>query len=92
MVTEASKWTDTAKPIYNNPDETRLTISKLLQEVNQLCIQIKICSVYSKPFWNTHLTILSNSLRQLRKRFKRTSTPGNLAALNGARETFKKRN
>ena len=33
---------------------------------------------------------LSNNLRELRKRFKRTATPGNLAALNDAREKFKK--
>ena len=83
---ETSEWTDPANPIYNNPDETWLTVSNLLEEVNQQCIPTKICSVYSKSLWNTHLTNLSNSLRQLQKRFKRTSTPGNLAALNDARE------
>ena len=36
------------------------------------------------------LTNLSNNLRELRKRFKRTSTPGNLAALNDACEKLKK--
>ena len=75
--------------IYNSPDETWLTISKTLKKVNKLCIPTKICSVYSKPFWNKHRTNLNN-LGQLRKRFKRTSTPGNLAALNEAREKFKK--
>ena len=74
---EASKWTDPANPKYNKPDETWLTLSKLLEEVNRLCIPTKICSVHNKPFWNTHFTNLSNSTRQLRERFKRTSTPGN---------------
>ena len=76
--------------MYNNPDETWLTVSNLLEEINQLCTPTKICSVYSKPFWNKHFTNLSNSLRQLRKQFKRTSTPGKLAALNDAREKLEK--
>ena len=50
---EAGKKTDPANPIYKNADETLLTISKLLEEVNQLCNLTKICSVYSKPFCNT---------------------------------------
>ena len=87
---EASNWTDHVNRIYNSPDETCLTISKTLEEVNKLCIPTKICSVYSKPFRNKQLTNLSNNLRELRKRFKRPSTPGNLAALNDAREKFKK--
>ena len=81
---------DPANPIYNSPDETWLTINKTLEKVNKLCVPTKICSVYCKPFWNKHLTNLSNSLRELRKRFKRTSTPGILAAPNDARGKFKK--
>ena len=87
---EASNWTDPVNPIYNSPDETWLTISKTLEKVNKLCIPTEICSVYGKPFWNKHLTNLSNNLRELQKRFKRTSTPENFAALNDAREKFKK--
>ena len=85
----ASNWTDPANPMYNNPDETWLTISKTLEEVIKLYIPNKICSVYRKLFWKKHLTNLSNSLRELRKLFKRTSTPANLAALNDAPKNFK---
>ena len=61
-----------------------------MENVNNVCIPTKICSVYSKPFWNKHLTNLDNSLRELRKRVNRTSTPGNLAAVKDARKKFKK--
>ena len=61
-----------------------------MEKLKTLCIPTKICSIHSKPFWKKHQTNLSNSLRELRKRFKRTSTPGNLAALKDAREKFKK--
>ena len=45
---------------------------------------------YSRPFWNKHLTNLSNSSRELPKRFNRTSIPRNQAALKKAREQLEK--
>ena len=80
-----------AIPIYNNPDEAWLTIRQTLEDVDKFGIPIKICTVYSKPFWYKLLTDISNSLTELQKQFKCCSTLKNHAALKDAREKFRNR-
>ena len=75
--------------LYKDPNVAWRKMRYILEEVNQLCLNTKVISKHSKPFWTDVLTQLSNEVRALNKTFKRTSTTQNHAALTSARLWFK---
>ena len=82
-------FTDPNNLLYKDPNVAWRKMRYILEEVNQLCLNTKIISKHSKPFWTDVLTQLSDEVRALNKTFKRTSTPQNHAALTSARLRFK---
>ena len=49
---------------------------------------MKKCSQYSKPYWTSSLSTLSDNLRAARKSYIKRNTDTNLQKLNDAREAF----
>ena len=80
-----------AIPHANTLEDTRdlwaLACQTLLQAKSHAVPQKTVTS-HSKPYWNSQLTILSQNVRNTRKKFKAKSTIQNYERLEIARELF----
>ena len=72
-----------------DPTALWLKLVKIVREATDSSIPFKTTNKHSKLFWNDELTIASNNLRYLRKKFTYHSNPSNGAKLDTAREYFK---
>ena len=73
----------------NQADELWIFTKSLIAHASQYFIPSKTVSKHSKPFWNTKLEEASKSLREARRKFKRSSNYSNGEDLREKRELFK---
>ena len=73
----------------NQADELWIFTKWLIAQASQYFIPSKTVSKHSKPIWNTKLEDASKSLREARKKFKRSSNYSNGEDLKEKRELFK---
>ena len=74
--------------LYNNPTQLWSWLNGTLNQLNKVHVPVKKVSRHSKPYWNDNLSLLSQEVREARKRFKYRSNEFNKTRLDNAKLAF----